>query len=546
VNGERSRRRLVVVLVATAVLAGGAFAADQLLGGSGTKAAATQAATTTIAVVRTDLAETTPVDGTIGYASSSTIVEPSGTAPSAVAQAQQAETTAQANVAADQASSGDQYGSDAQSIGQTQQAVTTGQATQSVDSTQLQDDQAALSAAQDKEAVDCQGSGAAAQPSSGSAGSSGGSSACSTDASQVTADQQKVTADQQKVTADAAAIQTAQGQVASAQAKAAQDADQAAAKVAADQLALTAAQSALAQAQETATSYSQTSKYTALPAVGQVIDPGQPIWSVDGEAVVLVPGALTPWRAFGPGMSPGSDVVALDQALTDLGDGAGLSGAPATFSNATANAIDALQASLGLPETGQLPLGSVVFSPTPLRVTAVPVQVGGPVAGGAPVLDVTSTTPIVNVALPVTQTYLVKVGDAVTVTLPDNSTAGGTITAVGTVATASTNSGASNGNNQPSATVNLTVALSHASPAGSLDQAPVTVSITNQSVQNVLAVPTTALLALAGGGYAVEIVDPDGVHHLVGVTTGVFDDQAGLVQVTGTGLAVGQNVVVAQ
>ena len=53
---------------------------------------------------------------------------------------------------------------------------------------------------------------------------------------------------------------------------------------------------------------------------------------------------------------------------------------------------------------------------------------------------------VVNVALPVTQTYLVKVGDPVTVTLPDNSTADGTTTAVGTVATAASNSGSSNGN----------------------------------------------------------------------------------------------------
>ena len=36
----------------------------------------------------------------------------------------------------------------------------------------------------------------------------------------------------------------------------------------------------------------------------------------------------------------------------------------------------------------------------------------------------------------------------------------------------------------------------------------------------------------------------DGTHHLVGVTLGLFDDDAGLVQVTGTGLAAGQRVVV--
>jgi multidrug efflux pump subunit AcrA (membrane-fusion protein) len=551
-TGRRSRRRVIVVVAVVVVIVAGAVAADLLLGGSGGSPATTQAATTTAAVVRTDLAETTPVDGTIGYASATTIVEPSGTAASALTQAQQALAAAQQNVSADQRALSDTDSSDAQSVTQAEEAVTAAQATSSSDTAQLQEDQATLTATEQKEAVDCQGSGAAGQPPSGSSGSSGSSGAsdqpggCSGDASQVTADQQKVAADQQKVAADQAAVQNAQGQVTTARQKAAQDADQAGGKVGADELALTSAQSTLSESEAAATSYTQTSTYTALPKVGQVIDPGQALWSVDGEPVVLLSGTLSAWRAFGPGMSAGSDVVALDQALIDLGDGAALRGVSATFTNATATAIDALQRSLGLPKTGELPLGSVVFEPTPVRVTAVHPQVGAPVAGGAPVLDVTSTTPVVNVALPVTQTYLVKVGDAVTVTLPDNSTADGTITAVGSVATASSNSGASNGNNQPSATVNVTVALSHASAAGSLDQAPVTVNITNQSVQQTLAVPTTALLALAGGGYAVEVVDPDGVHHLVGVTTGLFDDQAGLVQVSGSGLDAGQKVVIAQ
>jgi hypothetical protein len=46
------------------------------------------------------------------------------------------------------------------------------------------------------------------------------------------------------------------------------------------------------------------------------------------------------------------------------------------------------------------------------------------------------------------------------------------------------------------------------------------------------------------GGYAVEVVGTGGGHRLERVTPGLFDDAAGLVQVTGPRLAAGQRVVV--
>jgi hypothetical protein len=71
----------------------------------------------------------------------------------------------------------------------------------------------------------------------------------------------------------------------------------------------------------------------------------------------------------------------------------------------------------------------------------------------------------------------------------------------------------------------------------------VNVSITTESVEGALVVPVDALLALAGGGYAVEVAEGR-VHHLSAVTLGLFDDADGLVQVSGRGLSAGQRVVV--
>ena len=68
---------------------------------------------------------------------------------------------------------------------------------------------------------------------------------------------------------------------------------------------------------------------------------------------------------------------------------------------------------------------------------------------------------------------------------------------------------------------------------GTLDQAPVTVEITTAAVKHALIVPIDALLALSGGDYAVETINGQGVHQLVAVTLGAFDDADGTVQVTG-------------
>ena len=97
-----------------------------------------------------------------------------------------------------------------------------------------------------------------------------------------------------------------------------------------------------------------------------------------------------------------------------------------------------------------------------------------------------------------------------------------------------------------SATIPVTVTLTHPSAARTFEQAPVTVYITTASSSGpVLVVPVTALLAQSSGGYVVEVIEPDNTRRYVPVQVGpIFDDTAGLVQVTGA-LTPGERVVVA-
>jgi peptidoglycan hydrolase-like protein with peptidoglycan-binding domain len=238
-------------------------------------------------------------------------------------------------------------------------------------------------------------------------------------------------------------------------------------------------------------------------------------------------------------MSPGRDVVELNANLRALGYGPGLRGD--AFTAGTGSAIRRFQRAHGMAETGALLLGAVVFEPAPIRVTSVTPKTGSVVQAGA-VLDVTSTRRQVDIELDASQQSNVAVGDPVVITLPDNTTTPGRVSFVGTVATAPADSQGDASDESP--TVEVRVTPTRPRETGRLDQAPVSVAITTATVDRALVVPVNALLALAGGGYAVEEVARDGTHHLVPVELGLFDDSQGLVQVNGAGLAPGQRVVV--
>jgi hypothetical protein len=281
---------------------------------------------------------------------------------------------------------------------------------------------------------------------------------------------------------------------------------------------------------------------TWLPSPGQVIRQGQALYRVDnGSPVVLLHGSVPAWRPIGEG-NTGQDVSQLNHDLVDLGY-AGRADIVALgwdyYSWKTAIGVQNLEEHLGVASPpGTLSLGQVVFEPQALRVSEVTGSLGGPAAG--PVLAATSDQHVVTIPLDASQQSQVETGDKVTVTLPDGAATPGVVSSVGTVA-ATTPGSAGSGS---TTTIPVQVTLTDPGAAGTLDQAPVTVNVTTASVKNALAVPVTALLAQASGGYQVEVAGPGDTRRWVPVQPGIFDDASGLVQVTGA-LTPGQRVVVA-
>ena len=304
-----------------------------------------------------------------------------------------------------------------------------------------------------------------------------------------------------------------------------------------------------------------TATYTWLAAVGQVVSQGQTLYDVNGSPVVLLYGSTPAYRSLSEDLT-GADVTELNADLVALGY-ATATEIPAgtdTFTWWTEVGVDKLQAALGYTQTGTLTLGQAVFLPTAARVTSLTATLGGPAQSGGTVLDATSTARQVSIALDAAQQSQVqngRQGDHHLARQPDHprrdllgrhrrhhlrpaSSAGSSSDAN------SDSSGGSDSSGSGSSAPTITVLVTPTDPAatGSWDQAPVNVTITTASTPNALVVPVDALIALASGGYAVETVNATGVHSLVPVSLGVFDDADGLVQITSSGLAVGQRVVV--
>jgi membrane fusion protein, multidrug efflux system len=339
--------------------------------------------------------------------------------------------------------------------------------------------------------------------------------------------------------------------------------------------------------------------FTWLPSVGAVIGRGETLWRIDNLPVALMYGSVPAYRTLKQGVSGGPDVTELNENLIDLGfDPYGAIVDDESFGEATATAVKRWQKAEGLSETGEVELGRVVFAPSARRVTDVKVTLGqdppgaregkgrphkrkakpakgkpakqapaneepakgspakdspgkdspgGEASAGAGevVLSTTSTQQLVQLRVKPEQQQLARLGETVTVQLPGGGEAPGRVTEVGTVASESSGSG-DEGKGSPSgesgeSTIPVTIALEH--HVAHLDQAPVSVELVKSIRREVLTVPATALIATAGGGYAVEALADDR-RATIPVTPGMFAN--GYVQVEGAGVREGMTVIESQ
>jgi peptidoglycan hydrolase-like protein with peptidoglycan-binding domain len=271
---------------------------------------------------------------------------------------------------------------------------------------------------------------------------------------------------------------------------------------------------------------------TALPAAASILRRGSIAARIDDKPVIALYGRLPVYRQLQSG-DKGHDVTQLERNLHALGYDAGDEiTVDTTFTVVTARAVKRLEKAYGLEQDGVVGLDEVVYLPAARRVGTHAVEVGA--HAGGKLYDTTARTRVVRIGLDARKRSLVRRGKAVQIELPDGRLLKGRISKVSRVVRSE-----DNGAGGTRSVLDVEVAVT--GNPGATDGSPVVVHVVRTAVENALAVPVHALLALAGGGYGVELRSSG---KIVPVELGASAD--GFVEVHGAGLTEGASVVVAQ
>lgn len=290
---------------------------------------------------------------------------------------------------------------------------------------------------------------------------------------------------------------------------------------------------------------------TSLPVVGARIDPGIELYGLDNHPVFMFPGEVPMYRDFELEMEDGEDVLQLEETLSFLGYGEGLS-VDRTFTTTTQEAVKDWQINIGVPDTGIIEKGKIVFNSNPIRIASVDTTVGSQIIPDQVIFQISEFDQVVTIELPPEDRDLFAVEDPVAVRFPDGVVIPGVVTAIREITSGTTGAvpgvpGLPETESGFETIIEVTVRLVEDPGASGFEGAPVEIDVVTSEFIGVLVVPVPSLLALAGGGHAVEVVEqtPEGITttRLVGVELGEFAD--GMVEVTGD-VAEGDAVVVVQ
>ena len=257
-----------------------------------------------------------------------------------------------------------------------------------------------------------------------------------------------------------------------------------------------------------------------------MVEFGQSLIEVDNRRVFLVEGDVPMFRdlELASPRIEGGDVAQLQRFLISQGfDRDGTLEVDGVYDSVTRRAVLDWQEATWQPETGRITLADMVFHPTPLRV-ADEQRIGGVFEK----LEVTNWEPAVTVEVANRDRQLLTVGTPVTIEFGDGTTVAGSVSEQVSVPQDD----------------GSTMARSTIEPEGAVPGEPgqVTIAVDATLASDVMIVPVGALLALAEGGYAVEVVDGT-QRALVGVELGEILD--GQVEIAGA-VEVGDTVLVAK
>ena len=120
-----------------------------------------------------------------------------------------------------------------------------------------------------------------------------------------------------------------------------------------------------------------TQTVTSITRVGTTVSLGDVLYTIDSSPVVALYGNVPEWRSLSSSSTAGADISQLQQSLIALGYDPGKTvTVNATFDSATVAMVERWQTGLGLPATGKIALGSIVFMPKAMLVQAVSHVVG--------------------------------------------------------------------------------------------------------------------------------------------------------------------------